>query len=85
VWRDTLGDSVTSGTAADGHVDGVIDELDFFVWRENFGTVGAEYATLAGAASAAHHLVPEPGTLILSCLAALLVPAFRRGNLKARA
>jgi hypothetical protein len=80
-WRDSLGDSVTSGTGADGYVDGVIDEQDFLVWRDNFGTVGAEPS--AGAGSLAHYEVPEPSTLISVCVATMLASLFHRRKKRA--
>ncbi len=38
VWRDTLGTTTTSFSAADGNGNGVIDQGDYAAWRANFGT-----------------------------------------------
>lgn len=46
-WRYTLGQQVSPYTGADGNGDGVINQFDHAVWRENFG------ATLMGSASSA--------------------------------
>ncbi|MDC0934714.1 DUF4347 domain-containing protein, partial [Pirellulales bacterium] len=37
VWRDTLGQSVTPGSGADGDGSGIIDQGDYAVWKSNFG------------------------------------------------
>ena len=51
--------------AADGNRDGVVDNLDYNVWRANFGqTVGS------GSAASANTAVPEPATKVLLMFAA---------------
>ena len=40
VWRDTLGDSVASGSGADGNGNGTIDTEDYALWKSNFGAAG---------------------------------------------
>jgi hypothetical protein len=37
IWRSTLGDSLTSGSGADGSGNGLVDQADYQVWRSNFG------------------------------------------------
>ncbi len=37
VWRDTLGQTVTPGSGADGNGDGEIGEIDYTVWQVNYG------------------------------------------------
>jgi len=37
VWRDTLGNSVSAFTGADGDGSGIIDQQDYLVWRINYG------------------------------------------------
>ena len=37
VWRDSLGQAVEVGTAADASGNGTIDEADYQLWRGNFG------------------------------------------------
>jgi hypothetical protein len=59
VWRDTLGQSVTAGSGADGYTDGTIDSFDFSFWVSKFGTV------LPGAGSGAATAVPEPVSILL--------------------
>ena len=55
LWADTLGQSVTPGTGADGVADGVINEHDYTMWFARFGNSG----TGAGQA------VPEPAGILL--------------------
>jgi hypothetical protein len=62
LWRDTLGDTVTSGTGADGNNNGVIDDGDYNLWRTNYGMT-----SLAPAAESAN--VPEPTALLLAAFA----------------
>ena len=38
VWRTNFGNSVPSGTLADGNGDGAIDAADYVVWRKNLGS-----------------------------------------------
>ena len=68
VWRDTLGDSVTPGTGADGDGDGNIDPDDYNLWVTNFGN-----SSPSNSAS-----VPEPGTLALLLAAAGVMACKRR-------
>ena len=39
VWRDTLGQSVTAGTGADGDSNGMIEQADYAYWKAHFGNV----------------------------------------------
>jgi serralysin len=68
VWRDSLGDSVSPYSGADGSGNGLIDEDDFDVWRAGFGT------TLGSGAGVSITLVPEPmaGHLLLFGMLAVL-------------
>jgi hypothetical protein len=63
VWRDSLGS--TNRLAADGNNSGAIDQNDYEVWKANFGrgAIGA-----AGQVSA----VPEPGSVYIACIVAML-------------
>ena len=63
LWRDTFGQSVTTGTGADGVADGAITELDYEFWKGRFGTA----ATGSGAGQA----VPEPTSIILLVLSVI--------------
>lgn len=68
LWRDTLGQSVTSGTGADGNGNGVIDGpagvgSDYNLWATNYGAPGA-------ATSVA---IPEPASLMLVALGLVAV------------
>ncbi len=73
IFRDTLGDSVTAGTGADGNGNGVIDGPgsgsgnDYEVWANNYGAV----------ASPAASAVPEPSTIV-SVVVAICSLAARR-------
>lgn len=40
-WRNTLNETVTPGTGADGDGSGTIDQPDYLVWRTNFGANAA--------------------------------------------
>ncbi len=64
VWRNTQGQSVATGSGADGNLDGHITSADFNVWRSHFGQTSGAGAGLAGAA------VPEPATCSLLLLGA---------------
>lgn len=64
VWRNTLNQTVTAGTGADGNSNGTIESGDYTVWKTNFG-MGAGAAALSNAGA-----VPEPGIALLSAIAA---------------
>jgi hypothetical protein len=66
VWRKTLGQSVSQGTAADGDGDGTIGTPDYNVWRANFGVARAGGGSDASA-------VPEPAGAVLAVIGALLL------------
>ncbi|TWT74532.1 hypothetical protein Pla123a_33550 [Posidoniimonas polymericola] len=61
VWRDTRGS--TTLLDADGDFDGVVGESDYQLWRLNYGSPGA------GSSAATAPPIPEPGSLLLCCLA----------------
>jgi len=60
VYRDTLGDSVTPGTGADGDGDGTIGPGDYSYWKTRFGNTSGSGS---GAGAAAATAVPEPSGL----------------------
>jgi hypothetical protein len=67
VWRNQLG-STGSGLAADGNGDNMVNQLDYSVWKANYG------ATAGGAAAATQYAsVPEPSTVLLLVVGALIV------------
>lgn len=68
IWRDTLGQTVANGSAADGDRDGTIDEDDYSVWRMHFGDSASGIM-----ASLAETAVPEPATCVLLLLGVCLV------------
>jgi endonuclease/exonuclease/phosphatase family metal-dependent hydrolase len=72
VWRDTLGQNVTTVTGADGNGDEMINDEDYAVWRSHFGEPAN--ASLASAAVGWDIAVPEPGTATLLFLAVCLGP-----------
>lgn len=47
-WRNSLGQSVVSGSGADGNRNGVIDQADFDVWRSHFGEQAPNAVSLNG-------------------------------------
>jgi hypothetical protein len=61
IWRDTLGQPVAPGSAADGDRDGTITMADYDVWKSNFGR-----ALTSGGGSIAS--VPEPAAALLMFL-----------------
>jgi hypothetical protein len=67
VWRDTLGQTVASGTGADGDGNGTIEDADYDLWKLNYGGGGGSGASTA--------VVPEPlsATLLLTALLGLAV------------
>ena len=73
VWRDILGATVaTPGAGADGNGDGRIEAGDYQFWKQRFGVVAGGAAEVAGA-------VPEPESLLLFALMAVILPAIPRG------
>jgi hypothetical protein len=69
IWRKTAG-SLTN-FAADGNNDGSVNQLDYLVWRQRYGNPLAGSGTLFTS-------IPEPGTLLLFCVAGLAWPAMSR-------
>jgi hypothetical protein len=74
VWRDTLGQTVTAHSGADGDGSGMVDDGDYFVWTDNFGNHSPGSGAGAGATSA----VPEPCSLYLASLGAAMMLIYRR-------
>jgi hypothetical protein len=69
VWRNSLGQTVTPGSGADGSSNGVIDTDDYTFWKGRFGATSGSAAL--GSAS-----VPEPSSalcLAIGITAAILV------------
>ncbi|QDT68619.1 hypothetical protein MalM25_15420 [Planctomycetes bacterium MalM25] len=56
IYRDTLGDTVSVGSGADGNGNGVIDAGDYTVWQTNYGATASSLATA----------VPEPSALLMA-------------------
>ena len=48
IFRDTVGDTVPTGTGADADGDGMVTPTDLTVFFENFGTAAAEPITVGG-------------------------------------
>ena len=74
LWRDTNGNTVAAGTAADGDGSGTVDEGDYDFWVRNFGNNGG------GSASNQAGNVPEPAAILLFVIGAgsLVWPTHRR-------
>ena len=79
VWRDTLGQSVTTpGDGADGNQSGDVDDGDYTFWKQHFG------ATVPGAAAGATvAAVPEPAAAVLALVGVMFAAGFRRWRLGA--
>jgi hypothetical protein len=59
VWRNTLGQVVSAGHAADGNADGTVNANDYAVWRANFGATASSMAVENSA-------IPEPAAWLLA-------------------
>lgn len=70
VWKSTFGDTVTSGSGADGSGNGVIDAADYAVWRNNFGaSLGLGGGAGAGSAAESVDVAPTESVARLSAVA----------------
>jgi Putative peptidase family len=61
VWRDSVGQSVSPFTGADGNGNGAVDPGDYELWRAHFGQI-------AGSGSNAGTPIPEPASSVLLVL-----------------
>lgn len=71
VYRDTLGDSVATGTGADGNGNDVIDPGDYDVWVANYGNTSPSSASAAA--------VPEPASMLVLLTGITLLATGSRG------
>lgn len=71
VWRNRLG--ALAGTLPNDVDGGTIGIAQYNTWKSNFGATALPLAT-----SAIKSSVPEPATLLLSCVAITVVSAFSR-------
>jgi hypothetical protein len=78
LWRDTLGNTVSQGTAADGDGGGRIALPDYEVWKANFGSSSG---TGSGSGSLS---VPEPASLTLVVFACVALLANSRFSNRGR-
>lgn len=76
LWQQTLGNTVTLGTGADGNSDGMVDAADLAVWSTEFGTVGGPPAPAASSATP----IPEPSAFALLLAASFSVRGRRRSR-----
>lgn len=63
LWRNTLG-QMGSNLPADGNRNGRVDAADYALWKQNFGA--------SGSGSVGFGSVPEPGSLTVLTLAAVI-------------
>jgi autotransporter-associated beta strand protein len=75
LWRDTLGQSVSAYSGADGNGNGVIDAGDYDVWKTHFG----EHAG-SGAGARTNTAVPEPATPVLLLVGTVTLWLRRRAS-----
>ena len=61
IWRNTRGQTVYFGAAADGDLDGAVTPADFNVWKSHYGQSAG-----SGAGIRSSFEVPEPLTLLLT-------------------
>jgi hypothetical protein len=89
VWRDTLGQSASSGLWADGSGNGIVDQADYDLWKTHFGqTAQITFPTISGGGASGRlgtSGVPEPTSLKLAASVFLIGIALRfswprRGN-----
>jgi hypothetical protein len=72
VWRHALKQTVLNGDGPDGNWDGLINHLDYDIWRQNFGLSSAGAAVINEPIQ-----VPEPNT-VASLWLGFVVAAFIR-------
>ncbi len=78
LWRKTFGQIVTRGTAADGNVDGMVDDADYDAWLAHFGNAALiGFGEQSWPAAAA---IPEPSTLLLCAVACMICCARSRST-----
>ncbi len=75
LWRNTLAQTVTAGSGADGNSDGTINAGDYTFWRSKFGNAAGSGSSLIGSA------VPEPAFLSCVVTGMLVMRLRRRRNL----
>jgi hypothetical protein len=62
VWRDSLGQSVTPYSGADGNGDGMVTSADYDIWKGNFGK------TIPNVGSGSGTPVPEPSSPLMAVI-----------------
>jgi hypothetical protein len=60
VWRNTVGDTVTAWSGADGDGDGMVTDADYDAWKANFGKIIPD---LGGSGSSS--IVPETNAAVV--------------------
>jgi hypothetical protein len=75
VWRKSVGQSVATGTGADGNFDGLINQADYAVWKTHFGQTSGSGA---GAGLLIDTTVPEPAASVLAAVGFIAWAVSRR-------
>jgi hypothetical protein len=59
MWRQNFGGTVTPGSDGDSNGDGVVDTMDYTIWRNELGESDGMGSLTSGQ-------VPEPGTIVIA-------------------
>jgi hypothetical protein len=62
LWRNTLTQTVTAGSGADGNADGTVNAGDYTFWRSKFGNSAGSGSGLGATA------VPEPAAAVFAAI-----------------
>jgi len=74
LWRNTLNQTVTAGSGADGNADGTVNAGDYTFWRSKFGNSAGAGSGLGATA------VPEPAAAVFAAITLAFAWLRRRGS-----